>query len=82
MWNAGQVCTCNEITYVDESIYDEFAALVARHVAAITPDDPLVDGSPMGPLVSERERDKVEAMVKEAVQQGATVRVGGGRPGA
>jgi len=81
MWNAGQVCTCNEITYVDESIYDEFAALVARHVAAITPDDPLVDGSPMGPLVSERERDKVEAMVKEAVQQGATVRVGGGRPG-
>ncbi|WP_166852883.1 aldehyde dehydrogenase family protein [Isoptericola sp. BMS4] len=80
LWNAGQVCTCNEVTYVHQDLHDEFLRRVVEQFSQIAPGDPLASGSKLGPLVAERERAKVQGMVDDAVRAGAHVETGGGRP--
>ncbi|CAB3761619.1 aldehyde dehydrogenase [Paraburkholderia solisilvae] len=77
--NAGQVCTSNERTYVHEAVYDRFLELVTQKIKAMKVGDPLDEHTDMGPKVSKVEVDKVDAMVAQAVQQGAKVQLGGGR---
>jgi lactaldehyde dehydrogenase/glycolaldehyde dehydrogenase len=79
-WNCGQVCTCNERTYVHRSLHDEFVARFVERASAIRVGDPTRDDTEMGPKVSAPEWDKVKAMVDAAVAAGATVALGGGRP--
>ena len=79
-WNCGQVCTCNERTYVHESLYDEFVERFVEAASALRMGDPMREDVQMGPKVSEPELEKVEAMVEGAVRQGASVALGGGRP--
>jgi lactaldehyde dehydrogenase/glycolaldehyde dehydrogenase len=79
-WNCGQVCTCNERTYVQRSLYDEFVERFVEAASALRMGDPTREDVQMGPKVNEPEVTKVEALVKEAVEQGAKVVLGGGRP--
>jgi lactaldehyde dehydrogenase/glycolaldehyde dehydrogenase len=77
--NAGQVCTCNERTYVHEKVYDRFLELLTQKISAIKVGDPSDEATQMGPKVSAAELEKVDAMVAKAVAQGAQVRMGGSR---
>jgi lactaldehyde dehydrogenase/glycolaldehyde dehydrogenase len=79
-WNCGQVCTCNERTYVQRGVYDEFVERFVDAASSLRLGDPTRDDVQMGPKVNEPELTKVEAFVKEAVEQGAKVVLGGGRP--
>src|SRR3712207_1090057 len=79
-WNCGQVCTSNERTYVHRAVYDEFVGRFVEAAASLRMGDPTRDDVQMGPKVNEPELDKVEALVKAAVEQGASVVLGGGRP--
>ena len=79
-WNCGQVCTCNERTYVQRGLYDEFVERFVEAASALRLGDPMREDVQMGPKVNEPEVTKVEALVKEAVEQGANVVLGGGRP--
>jgi lactaldehyde dehydrogenase/glycolaldehyde dehydrogenase len=79
-WNCGQVCTCNERTYVQRGLYDEFVERFVEAASALRMGDPTREDVQMGPKVNEPEVTKVEALVKEAVEQGAKVVLGGGRP--
>ncbi|KXV32587.1 aldehyde dehydrogenase [Gluconobacter thailandicus] len=77
--NTGQVCTCNERTYIHEAVYDEFVQKVRQKIAALKvglPTDPETD---MGPKVSEDELKKVHEIVEKAVKQGAKLETGGKR---
>jgi len=78
--NCGQVCTCNERTYVHRSRYDEFVARLVERSAAIRVADPSDESAEMGPKVSVAEWDKVAGMVARAQDQGAKLALGGGRP--
>lgn len=78
--NCGQVCTCNERTYVHRSVHDEFVRRFIEKVASLKVGDPLDDASQMGPKVSSDEWEKVKEMVDRAVAEGAHVEIGGGRP--
>jgi lactaldehyde dehydrogenase/glycolaldehyde dehydrogenase len=80
MWNCGQVCTCNERTYVHRSVHDAFVARVVELAREVVVGDPLDDASRMGPKVSGDEWTKVKGFVDRAVEQGATLALGGGRP--
>ncbi len=83
--NTGQACNAAKRYIVLESVYDEFVAGVTQAFAAITPGDPLEEGTTMGPLSSSSARDTVVEQVQTAVSQGATVLAGGrslDRPGA
>ncbi|WP_210239434.1 MULTISPECIES: aldehyde dehydrogenase [unclassified Mesorhizobium] len=77
--NCGQVCTCNERTYVDAKVYDAFLERFQQRVKALRVGQPQSDPD-VGPKVSKPELEKVEAMLARAVDQGARVVVGGGRP--
>jgi len=79
-WNCGQVCTCNERTYVQRGVYDEFVERFVEAASSLRMGDPTREDVQMGPKVNEPERDKVEALVRGAVEQGAEVVLGGGRP--
>ncbi|MEN3176518.1 aldehyde dehydrogenase [Gluconobacter sp. OJA] len=77
--NTGQVCTCNERTYIHEAVYDDFVQKVRQKIGALKvglPTDPSTD---MGPKVSEDELNKVHEIVEKAVRQGATLETGGKR---
>jgi lactaldehyde dehydrogenase/glycolaldehyde dehydrogenase len=79
-WNCGQVCTCNERTYVQRGVYDEFVERFVEAASSLRMGDPTREDVQMGPKVNEPELTKVEALVREAVEQGANVRLGGRRP--
>lgn len=79
-WNCGQVCTCNERTYVHRSLHDEFVERFVEAASALRMGDPMREDVQMGPKVSEPELTKVESFVEGAVKQGASVVLGGGRP--
>ncbi|CAP55230.1 aldehyde dehydrogenase [Gluconacetobacter diazotrophicus] len=77
--NAGQVCTANERTYVDAKIYDTFAARLRARIEKLKVGDPLDEATDMGPKVCGPELEKVDQMVRRAVEQGAKLERGGAR---
>ena len=79
-WNCGQVCTCNERTYVHASLHDEFVARFVERAKGIRIGDPAADDTQLGPKVSAAEWDKVKGLVDGAVAAGAKVVLGGDRP--
>ena len=77
--NCGQVCTSAERFYVHTDVYDEFARLVVEEAAKLRVGNGL-DKVDVGPMVSAKERDRYERILARAVEQGARVAHGGGRP--
>ena len=80
IWNCGQVCTCNERTYVQRGVYDRFVEGFVQRAKALRVGDPMREDSQMGPKVNAPELEKVQRFVDDAVRRGAEVVVGGGRP--
>ncbi|WP_037616142.1 aldehyde dehydrogenase family protein [Streptomyces aureus] len=77
---AGQRCTATSRVIVERSVYAEFTALLLAETAALRVGPGLAPSTTMGPLVSARQRDGVLLAVERAVEQGATLLAGGGRP--
>ncbi|KRF40787.1 NAD-dependent succinate-semialdehyde dehydrogenase [Terrabacter sp. Soil810] len=80
MRNMGEACTAANRFYVHESLADEFTAKLARRMGALTLGKGTRKGVDVGPLVDEKARDKVSALVDDAVAKGAKVLVGGSAP--
>jgi acyl-CoA reductase-like NAD-dependent aldehyde dehydrogenase len=80
MQNAGQTCISTERVYVEAPIYDDFVRLVTDRVGGLRQGAPGGPGSTdLGAVISPPQADIVERHVREAVEQGARVLVGGGR---
>ena len=77
--NAGQVCTSPTRFIVHDSIYDRFTARFIETARAIKVGNGLDDGIDMGPLANARRVNAIEALIADAVEQGANVRAGGKR---
>lgn len=75
--NCGQVCICNERTYVHRSRLDEFLERYVDAVRALRIGDPRDESTDIGPKVNRAELDKVAAMVDGARDAGARVLTGG-----
>ena len=78
--NNGQSCISAKRFIVHTDVYDEFVELFAAELSALTGGDPMQDGTDVGPLATEQGREDVEELVKDAVDKGAQVLVGGERP--
>lgn len=78
--NTGMICAAPGRIYVHESVYDEFVSRFVEGSKKITAGDPNDEKIFMGPLVSAEHRDKVESLIKSAIDQGATLLLGGKRP--
>ena len=77
--NAGQTCVCANRIYVQDGVYDTFAARLTEKVAALTVGDGFEDGVAQGPLIEPAAVEKVEEHVSDAVGKGARVMQGGRR---
>jgi succinate-semialdehyde dehydrogenase / glutarate-semialdehyde dehydrogenase len=75
--NAGQACTAANRFYVQEGIKDEFAAKYATEVAKYKVGVGTDEGVTIGPLIDEAAIEKVRTHVKDALDRGARILVGG-----
>jgi lactaldehyde dehydrogenase/glycolaldehyde dehydrogenase len=78
--NCGQVCICNERTYVHKKIADKFIPEFIKQTRRLKVGNPLESGTNLGPKVNRKELEKVERYVDEARNGGAKVVLGGNRP--
>jgi acyl-CoA reductase-like NAD-dependent aldehyde dehydrogenase len=78
-FNAGQVCCATERILVRPEVHDAVIEKLAANARAVKVGDPLVEGTTMGPLNNEPTADKSDRHVRDAVERGATIVVGGGR---
>ena len=79
-FNSGQDCTAATRLYVERSRYAEAVDAVAQSMSEVRVGLPFDDDVAMGPLISERQLDRVRGFVDRAAAEGATVVTGGGRP--
>ncbi|WP_019925365.1 aldehyde dehydrogenase family protein [Nocardia sp. BMG111209] len=75
--HAGQGCALTSRLLVPRKDHDRIVELVAASFARVRSGDPAAPKTYMGPLISERQRDKVDAMVQRAVAAGARLVTGG-----
>ena len=77
--NAGQTCVCANRIYVQDAVYDAFAAKLAEKIRGFKVGKGTEPGVTIGPLIDEQGLRKVEEHVADAVAQGAKVVLGGHR---
>jgi succinate-semialdehyde dehydrogenase/glutarate-semialdehyde dehydrogenase len=77
--NNGQTCVCANRIYVQDSVYDAFAAKLAEKVRTLKVGKGTDAGVVLGPLIDDAAVAKVEEHVADAVAKGAKVTVGGKR---
>jgi betaine-aldehyde dehydrogenase len=80
LMNSGQACVAQTRILAPRSRYEEVVEKVANFISAMPvglPDDP---NAAIGPLISEKQRERVEGYIKKGVEEGARLVAGGGRP--
>jgi aldehyde dehydrogenase (NAD+) len=79
--NTGQSCDAPSRMLVPRDRMDDAAALAASVAEATVVGDPREEGTEVGPLVSEVQWNKVQALIEKGIAEGATLSAGGvGRP--
>ncbi|HEY6821971.1 MAG TPA: NAD-dependent succinate-semialdehyde dehydrogenase [Burkholderiales bacterium] len=75
--NAGQTCVCANRIYVQDAVYDAFAAKLTEKVKGFKVGAGTEPGVAIGPLIDEQGLRKVEKHVADALSKGARVALGG-----
>ena len=75
--NAGQTCVCSNRILVQESVHDAFAAKLTEAVARFSLGDGADSQTTMGPLINVKAVRDVHALVRDALDKGATALAGG-----
>ena len=78
--HAGQGCAITTRLVVPRARYDEAVAIAAGTMSSIKPGDPSEGGTVCGPVISARQRDRVQGYLDSAIAEGGTFACGGGRP--
>jgi succinate-semialdehyde dehydrogenase/glutarate-semialdehyde dehydrogenase len=78
--NTGQACIAAKRIIVKEDIYDDFVAGLQQAFSTFSPGDPADPSTTLGPVSSERAAQDLHAQIQDAIDKGATVLAGGGRP--
>ncbi|ROV95265.1 hypothetical protein VPNG_08982 [Cytospora leucostoma] len=71
VFNSGQSCCSIERVYVDEKIHDQFVEAVQNVLKGYKLGDPFDKSTHVGPVVSARSKETIEAHIKEALEKGA-----------
>lgn len=78
--HAGQGCAITTRLVVPRARYDEAVEAAAATLSGIKPGDPNSKRTVCGPLISARQRDRVQSYLDLALQEGGRFACGGGRP--
>lgn len=73
----GQICMATGLVLVHEKIAEEFTRKLAAKAASLKVGNPVNRDVDLGPLINERQRDSVDAIVKSSIAQGCKLITGG-----
>jgi acyl-CoA reductase-like NAD-dependent aldehyde dehydrogenase len=76
-YQAGQSCISVQRVLVQSEVYEDFSARLVKQVESLKTGDPMDPTVDVGPVIQRSEVERIDAWVKEAVSQGATVLTGG-----
>jgi succinate-semialdehyde dehydrogenase/glutarate-semialdehyde dehydrogenase len=79
MRNVGEACTAANRFHVHESVAEEFARGLTERMGALRVGRGIEPATDVGPLIDEAQREKVEELVTDAVNRGASALIGGQR---
>lgn len=77
--NAGQTCVCTNRIYVQKSVSERFASIMAEKMATLVVGNGLEPGVNIGPLIDAAALEKAQEHVDDAVAKGAAILCGGSR---
>ena len=77
--NAGQTCVCANRIYVQSGVYDAFVERLAQRTSELSVGKGSAEGVEVGPLISEKAVEKVEAHLQDALDKGGRLITGGKR---
>ncbi len=77
---SGQSCVAGSRVFIHASIFDQMLEAITQRAAQITVGDPLDEKTQVGPLATTTQVERCERIVKQSVEQGATLVFGGKRP--
>jgi acyl-CoA reductase-like NAD-dependent aldehyde dehydrogenase len=80
-YHAGQVCVSVQKVFVHEKLVDKFSKGLVKLAEKLVVGDPLDAKTEVGPLINEKEVDRVDQWVKEAKKKGAKILTGGKKIG-
>ena len=81
MTNSGQSCNAPTRMLVPKARHDEALQIAKAAADNVKPGDPFTDGTVIGPVVSEVQFEKIQALIQKGIDEGATLVAGGtGRP--
>lgn len=78
----GQRCTAPKRVFIHQDIFTKFKTLLVEKAKNLTIGDPLLEETFIGPLVNLKAAESVEKRIKLAIEDGATLLLGGKREGA
>jgi aldehyde dehydrogenase (NAD+) len=79
--NTGQSCNAPTRMLVPRDRLDEAAGIASKRAASTTPGDPQGEKTRIGPVVSDTQWNKIQALIQVGIDEGATLVAGGtGRP--
>ena len=79
MYNAGQSCCAVERIYVHEKIHDRFVDAFVATVRGYKVGDPMDEKTYLGPLARAPQIEVLEAQIRDALEKGAKLVLGGKR---
>jgi benzaldehyde dehydrogenase (NAD) len=77
----GQICMSTGLVLVHEKVAAKLTDLLVEKATHLPVGDPASQPVALGPLISERQRDRVHAIVQDSVKQGARLAAGGSYEG-
>jgi betaine-aldehyde dehydrogenase len=75
--NSGQTCSALTRLLVHENDYEAICELAVNQAKSFTLGDPMVESTRLGPLVSKVQQERVRSYIKQGIEQGASLLVGG-----
>ena len=74
---AGQVCISVQRAYIHRSRFEEFSNKLVEQIQAMKIGDPLDEATDLGPMIDNKAAQRTEEWVKQAVEEGAHILIGG-----
>lgn len=78
----GQICCAVKRIFVEQPVYEPMAEILINQARRLKVGDQLEEDTDVGPLISVKAAEEVEASIHSAVRAGAVVQTGGQRRGA
>lgn len=80
-YHSGQVCVSIQRLFVHEKVIDEFMTKLVKSVKGLKTGDPRLETTDCGPIIRERDLERINSKVREAREKGAAIAIGGERLG-